>query len=62
MQIEWTEVSVQWVFNHIIREFAKAEWILPESCGLSFTPQKDLTVPAEKNRSEKYFISAQRDQ
>ena len=48
MQIEGTEVSVQWAFNHIIREFAKADWVLPESCGLSYTPMKDLSVPAEK--------------
>ena len=48
MQIEGTAASVQWAFNHIIREFAKAEWILPESCGLSYTPMTDLVVPAEK--------------
>ena len=48
MKIEGTEYSVQWAFNHIIREFAKAEWVLPESCGLSYTPMKDLTVPAKK--------------
>ena len=48
MRIEGTEYSVQWAFNHIIREFAHAEWILPESCGLSYTPMKDLAVPAEK--------------
>ena len=48
MQIEGTEVSVQWAFNHIIREFAKAEWVLPESCGLSYTPLKDLSIPTDK--------------
>ena len=47
MEIEGTEVSIQWAFNHIIREFAGAEWILPEECGLSYTPLKDLTVPAQ---------------
>ncbi len=48
MKIEGTEYSVQWAFNHIIREFAKAEWVLPESCGLSYTPMKDFSVPAKK--------------
>ena len=48
MQIEGTEVSVQWAFNHIIREFAKAEWVLPENCGLSYTPMKDLTCPMKR--------------
>ena len=48
MQIECTAASVQWAFNHIIREFAKAEWILPETCGLSYTPMKDLTCPTKK--------------
>ena len=48
MKIEGTEYSVQWAFNHIIRKYAKAEWVLPESCGLSYTPMKDLVVPAEK--------------
>ncbi|MBO4491302.1 MAG: DUF4838 domain-containing protein [Lentisphaeria bacterium] len=47
MEIEGTEHSVQWAFNHIIREFAKAEWVLPEECGLSYTPLKDLTVPTQ---------------
>ena len=48
MKIEGTEYSVQWAFNHLIREFAKAEWVMPESCGLSYTPMKDLTVPVRK--------------
>ncbi len=48
MKIEGTDTSVQWAFNHIIREFAKAEWILPEECGLSYTPLKDLVVPTKK--------------
>ena len=48
MRIGGTYDSVQWAFNHIIREFAKAEWILPETCGLSYTPMKDLTCPMEK--------------
>lgn len=48
MCIEGTEFSVQWALNHIIRKFAKAEWVLPESCGLSYTPMKDLAVPVEK--------------
>ena len=47
MEIEGTENSVQWAFNHIIREFAGAEWILPEECGLSYTPLKNLAVPAQ---------------
>ena len=47
LQIEGTENSVQWAFNHILREYAKAEWILPENCGLSYTPMEDLTVPAQ---------------
>ena len=47
MEIEGTEDSIQWAFNHIIREFAKAEWILPEECGLSYTALKDLVIPAE---------------
>ena len=48
LQIEATKDSVQWAFHHIIREFAKAEWILPETCGLSYTPLTDLAVPMEK--------------
>ena len=47
LEIEGTEASVQWAFNHILREFAGAEWILPEECGLSYTPMKDLVIPAE---------------
>ena len=47
MEIEGTEHSVQWAFNHIIREYAKAEWVLPEECGLSYTPLKDLAVPVQ---------------
>jgi len=46
MKIEGTESSIQWAFNHIIREFAHAEWVLPEECGLSYTPMKDLVIPA----------------
>ena len=48
MKIEGTEYSIQWAFNHIIREFAKAEWLMPESCGLSYTPMKDLVIPPKK--------------
>ncbi len=47
LAIEGTEVSVQWAFNHIITEYAKAEWVLPEECGLSYTPLKDLVIPAK---------------
>ena len=48
LQIEATKDSVKWAFNHIIREFAKAEWILPETCGLSYTPLNDLFIPMKK--------------
>ena len=48
MLIECTEISIQWAFNHLIREYAKAEWILPESCGLSYTPMQNLVIPARK--------------
>ena len=48
LRIEGSTASVQWAFNHIIREFAKAEWILIESCGLSYIPMKDLVIPARK--------------
>ena len=48
MCIEGTEVSVQWAFNHLIREYAGAEWILPVRCGLSYTPMKDLKIPAKR--------------
>ena len=48
MRIGGTDVSIQWAFNHIIREFAHAEWLMPENCGLSYAPMKDLAVPVEK--------------
>ena len=48
MRIEGTEYSVEWALNHIIRVFAGAEWLFPESCGLSYTPLNDLIIPAEK--------------
>jgi len=41
MRIGGTDVSIQWAFNHIIREFAHAEWLMPENCGLSYAPMKD---------------------
>ena len=47
MRIEGTDVSIQWAFNHIIREFAKAEWIMPENCGLSYTPLQNFAVPTK---------------
>ena len=47
LEIEGTEGSIQWAFNHLIREFAKAEWVLPEECGLSYTPMKDFVIPAK---------------
>ena len=47
LEIEGTNASVQWAFNHIIREFAGAEWVLPENCGLSYTPMKELVIPAK---------------
>ena len=48
MRIEGTEVSIQWAFNHILREFAGAEWLMPEDCGLSYTPLNELAVPMKK--------------
>ena len=48
MRIRGTDVSIQWAFNHIIREFAGAEWLMPENCGLSYTPMKDLVIPAKQ--------------
>ena len=48
MKIEGTEISVQWAFNHLIRAFTGAEWILPENCGLSYTPMTELVIPAKK--------------
>lgn len=48
MLVECTGASALWAFNHIIREFAKADWILPETCGLSYTPMKNLSCPMKK--------------
>ena len=48
MRIEGTEFSIQWAFNHIIREFANAEWLMPEECGLSYTPMNELSIPEKK--------------
>ena len=48
MEIQATKISVQWAFNHLLRKYANAEWVMIESCGLSYTPMKTLVIPAEK--------------
>ena len=52
--IRGTLYSVQWALNDLIRTAAGAEWILPENCGLSYKPMKDVVIPRKKIVSKPY--------
>ncbi len=46
--ISGTLESAQWAMNHILRHYAGVEWILPEECGMSYTPMNTIKIPRKK--------------